>query len=92
MLSIILFHLYMSKTYHTNESEIHYYTEVTMQIGKNITRIRMQKGYQIEDLADMSGLSGTTIRNAENGCEIEISTFIGIAFALEVHPKELIDV
>lgn len=71
---------------------IHHDIKATKQIGENIRELRKLKGFEIEDIADMTGFPSATIRNIEKGNECTISYLIAIALALGVHPKELLDI
>ncbi len=66
--------------------------KATKQIGTNIQRLREFKELEIEDIADMTGFSSATIRNIEKGKECTLSYLIAIALALDVQPKELLEI
>lgn len=66
--------------------------KVTKLIGKNITRLREAAKLEIEDLATMTGFHRNVIISIENGSNTDISHIIAIAFALNLHPMEILNV
>lgn len=65
---------------------------VLKSIGIRIKNIRIKKHLEIEDIAEMTGLTYNTIKNIENGEETLFSNIIEVSFALGVHLKELVDI
>ncbi|WP_281228068.1 helix-turn-helix domain-containing protein [Flavobacterium aquiphilum] len=61
-------------------------------LGEKIKAQRIKAGMKIDDLAEMTGFSYNTISNMENGYETYLSYFIEVCFALNCHPKEIMDV
>lgn len=72
------------KNYHNKKALI--------KIGNNIKRLRKSKELEIEDIAEMTGITSNTIRAIENGRESNISFIIEIAFAMGVHPREIFNI
>ena len=64
----------------------------TKKLGVRIAQLRVAAGYNIADIADMTGFSYQTISNIEKGVEATVSYIIEIAKAINVHPKELFDI
>lgn len=50
---------------------------------------RLRSGFSQEDLAELAGISRSTVHNAEKGEEVLPSTLQGIAKALKVKPHQL---
>ncbi|WP_111309835.1 helix-turn-helix domain-containing protein [Confluentibacter sediminis] len=61
-------------------------------IGKRIQEQRMKEGLEPEDVAEMTGLTAPTIRNIENGSETYFYNFIAICLAINMHPKDILDI
>lgn len=61
-------------------------------LGLRIKAYRIKAKLEILDLVVMTGFSYNTISDIENGSETSISYFIGICFALGIHPKEMMDI
>lgn len=61
-------------------------------IGKRIRQQRLKEELQPEDVAEMTGLTAATIRNIEDGNEMLLSNFLAISFAINMHPKDLLDI
>lgn len=60
--------------------------------GQNLQRIRKQKQFTQEELADAADLDFTQIGRIERGVtNTSISIVKKIATALKIHPKELFD-
>lgn len=61
-------------------------------LGKNIYKIRKQKGLSAKTLADMAGVGSSTISQIENGKRqtLQGDTLTKIATALEVSTSELL--
>lgn len=60
------------------------------KIGRNIAKIRSEKGLSQEDLAGLSDVARNYISRIENGkVSFSIPVLLRIAKALEVEPKEL---
>lgn len=51
-------------------------------MGKEIRRRRLERNMSQRDLAKTSGLSLTSVVNAENGCSLSLSSFIPILRAI----------
>ena len=64
----------------------------TKRIGERIRLFRKKNGWNIEDIASMTGFSRTTLTAVENGSNTDISHLIEIAKALGVHPKDIFDI
>lgn len=60
-------------------------------IGKRIKQRRIEIGIEAEDVSEMTGLTAHTIRNIENGSETYFSNFLIVCFALNMHPKDMLD-
>ncbi|WP_417445287.1 helix-turn-helix domain-containing protein [Joostella sp.] len=61
--------------------------------GKNLLRIRNEKGLSQDDLATRCRVTKGSISVIENGDRnFQFTTLLALAKALEVHPKELLDV
>jgi transcriptional regulator with XRE-family HTH domain len=70
-----------------------YYDEKSLkQIGSNIRELRKDHGYSLEDLAALTGFTVNTISSVENGGDTTVSYFIAICQALDVHPKQVLDI
>ncbi len=61
-------------------------------IGKKIQYERLKAGLEPEDIAEMTGLTAPTIRNIENGSETYLSNFIAVCLAINMHPKDILDI
>lgn len=61
-------------------------------IGKKIQQQRIKEGLEPEDVAEMTGLTAPTIRNIENGSETYFYNFIAICLAINIHPKDILDI
>ena len=61
-------------------------------LGKQINAKRISEGLAIEDVAEMTGFAYNTIVNIENGSETNLSYFIAVCFAINVHPKVIFDI
>jgi transcriptional regulator with XRE-family HTH domain len=64
----------------------------TKRVGERINYLRKKHGWNIEDLAAMTGFSRTTLTSVENGSETDTSHLIEIAKAIGVHPKDIFDI
>lgn len=58
--------------------------------GVEIQRLRIEKGWRVEDLAKKAGCSLKTVENVEKGANVYIYTLKRIASALGVEPSELL--
>ena len=58
-------------------------------IGQKIIKLRQQKGWSLDDLAERSGVPRTTLHNIEKGHEPSWSKVCKIADALGVSLDEL---
>lgn len=61
-------------------------------IGKKIRTQRASQDLQPEDVAEMTGLNAATIRNIENGNETYLSNFFVVCLAINIHPKEILEI
>lgn len=61
-------------------------------LGKKINAKRISEGLAIEDVAEMTGFAYNTIVNIENGSETNLSYFMAVCFAINVHPKVIFDI
>jgi transcriptional regulator with XRE-family HTH domain len=61
-------------------------------IGKRIEEQRISQDLQPEDVAEMTGLTAATIRNIENGKETYLSNFFAVCLAINMHPKDMVDI
>lgn len=60
--------------------------------GKNLQRLRDEKGFSQEDLAGLAELDRTYISGIENGKRnIGLINLFKLAKALEIEPKDLLD-
>lgn len=65
--------------------------EAILAFGANLRRIRNEKGYSQQQLADDAGMSKMTIFKIESGkmnCSIDI--YFTLCKTLEIEPEELI--
>lgn len=63
-----------------------------IKFGENITRLRLGKGLSMDDLAARCRLTKSSISVIENGNRnFSFSTLIALAKALQVQPKDLLD-
>jgi len=62
------------------------------EIGNRIQALRIQAGLEAEDVSEMTGLTAATIRNIESGQESHLSNFLAVCLALNLHPKEVLDI
>ena len=62
------------------------------QIGERIRSYRKGKGYSMDDVASMTGLSVNTLSSIENGGNTYVSHCLAICRALELKPSELFDI
>ena len=65
---------------------------IRISFGENLKKIRNEKGLTVRGLAELAGLSKSTIENIEQGrfgCSIDVQQ--KIAIGLGVHIKELFD-
>ncbi len=58
--------------------------------GVEIQRLRIEKGWRVEDLARKAGCSLKTVENVEKGENIYVYTLKRIATALDVEPSKLL--
>ena len=58
--------------------------------GVEIQRLRIEKGWRVEDLAKKAGCSLKTVENVEKGANVYIYTLKRVASALGVEPSELL--
>jgi transcriptional regulator with XRE-family HTH domain len=58
--------------------------------GVEIQRLRIEKGWRVEDLAKKAGCSLKTVENVEKGANIYIYTLKRVASALGVEPSDLL--
>lgn len=62
------------------------------QIGEKIRKYRKEKGYSLDDVSLMTGLSINTLSSIENGGNTYVSHCIAICQALGLKPSELFDI
>lgn len=68
-------------------------TRVKALFGENLKKIRKSKGYSLLDVDYRCTLNESNISKIENGkSDIQLSTIIELAKALDVEPKELLDI
>jgi transcriptional regulator with XRE-family HTH domain len=82
--------VFISTTMRTNMIEPNI-EMVTKYRGDLIIKLRQARGFSLRELAEKAGVSQTTIQKAENGQDIKISTLSGIATALGVDRRILLD-
>jgi transcriptional regulator with XRE-family HTH domain len=58
--------------------------------GVEIQRLRIEKGWRVEDLAKKAGCSLKTVENVEKGANVYIYTLKRVASALGVEPSDLL--
>lgn len=64
-----------------------------VKIGQNIKRIRKQKGYTQEQLADMIGLSKVHVSNMENAnTKVSLGALVKIAMVLDSSVDKIVGV
>ncbi|MAB58512.1 MAG: hypothetical protein CL524_13355 [Aequorivita sp.] len=61
-------------------------------IGKRIEAQRISQDLQPEDVAEMTGLTAATVRNIENGKETYLSNFFAVCLAINLHPKDMVNI
>lgn len=64
----------------------------TMLVGKRISELRKEKGFTLEDIAEMTRFSYSSLHAIEKGRDTGTSYLIEIAKAIGVHPQELFNV
>lgn len=70
-----------------------YYDELSVKlIGEQIRKFRKDRGYSLEDLAALTGFTVNTISSIENGGETTLSYLIAICQAMNIHPKQVLDI
>lgn len=63
----------------------------TKRIGQKIKELRVAKGWNIEDIAEMTGFSRSTITAIEKGAETDTTHLIEISKAIGVEPKQIFE-
>ncbi|MCR8667476.1 helix-turn-helix domain-containing protein [Aestuariibaculum sp. M13] len=66
--------------------------ELLKILGSKIAEQRIREDLEIEDVVEMTGLTYNTISKIENGSDTYLSNFIWVSLALNIHPKELLDI
>ncbi len=66
--------------------------KVLKAIGAKIKKERSNQNLEIADISDQTGLNYNTIVNIEKGQDTLISSFIEVCFALNLHPKEILEI
>jgi len=66
--------------------------EFTKKVGAKIKKEREALKLEIEDIAEMTGFHRNVIISIEKGTNTDISHIAAIAFSLNLHPKELLNV
>jgi transcriptional regulator with XRE-family HTH domain len=61
-------------------------------IGEKIVEERQKQNFEISDIADQASLSYNTVAKIENGQDALLSSFIEVCFALNLHPKKILEV
>ena len=61
-------------------------------IGKKLAEERKKQNFEISDIADKAGLTYNTVSKIENGQDSLFSSFIEVCFALNLHPKEILNI
>lgn len=61
-------------------------------IGEAIQSKRNDDSIENAEVQKSAGLSYNTISKLENGGDIYLSSFLKICFALDIHPKDLLDI
>jgi transcriptional regulator with XRE-family HTH domain len=66
-------------------------SEISSELGRTIRHFRKSKGITLEELGEQINRSKSTMQKYEAGkIIIDIETFYEIAFALNVHPEQLL--
>ena len=58
----------------------------------HIRKLRMEAGFSIDDISDMTGFGKSRISIIENGGETRTSHLVEIAKAIGVHPSEILNI
>ncbi len=66
--------------------------EFTKKVGAKIKKEREHAKLEIEDISEMTGFHRNVILSIERGANTDISHITEIAFALNIHPKELFNI
>ena len=61
-------------------------------IGEAIKKAREDENILISEVRDNANVTYGTISQIENGGDIHLSRFLKICFALDVHPKDLLNI
>ena len=63
---------------------------IALGVGQKVRLLRQQRGLSCVELAELSGVSLSTVRRVELGFpSVSVTTIFDIARALGIHPKEL---
>ncbi|HVX00166.1 MAG TPA: helix-turn-helix transcriptional regulator [Candidatus Babeliaceae bacterium] len=66
--------------------------EIQSKFGENLRRIRMAKGYSLQDLANLCDVDKSNIGKIENGhFNLQLTKIFELAKGLGVSPKDLLD-
>lgn len=60
-------------------------------IGEKLKKERESRNWTVAKIQALSGLNPTTINRIEDGSNAKVATLLEYCFALELHPKELMD-
>lgn len=61
-------------------------------IGKTIQAKRKERNINISEIDESCGVKYSTVSSIENGRDIMVSKLLKICYALDVHPKDLLDI
>jgi len=61
-------------------------------LGNRIQELRIKAGLEAEDVSEMTGLTAATIRSIESGNETHLSNFMAVCLAINMHPKDVLDI
>lgn len=66
--------------------------ELQAKFGENLRRIRMSKGYSLNDLAIRCDIDKSNIGKIENGrFNLQLTKIFELAKGLDIEPKQLLD-
>ena len=68
------------------------HTQAIIEFGENLKKLRKQKGYSHQRLADEADIAKSTVIKIEKAkINISLDIIISLAEALGVNPKDLLD-
>lgn len=77
----------------TKTIEREFYTPDYAALGSEVARIRRNRGWSMEAVAQAAGITRRTVINIENGSKVpRLDTLWAVAIALDVYVGDLIDV